>query len=434
MRFTLAPLPSHDVGVNGIIAPAGNVNPGPVAPEAKVTNFGANTEFNVPVTCWIDSGATRVYAADTILPGPLGAGTEANVTFSPDWNAGPVGASYSVTMFTALGGDVNVHDDTTTGATTVAGAVFADTIHVRGLGSVAPTIDGNIAPGEWSASITYDISDILGRGGSPQPAGSNLAYFLYDSAPGFAYVAVDCPNHATRVDWDQFGPFMDEDRSGTWSFDSSEGNHWVEYVAPNDEVLYRALLDTVPHYWEMGPAPGAVSASSLASGHLQFEARIPIGPYKWQYNILNGDTVGYFLYTVLDNLSNYIGWWPQTLTAGQWSYPRYYGTMVFDSIVPGVEDRDLKSPFALYQASPSLIRDHAGISYYVGRRADVELGVYDATGSLVRTLASGSVTPGVRTAVWNRADNRGRRVASGTYFYRLVVDGDAVSGKAIILK
>jgi flagellar hook assembly protein FlgD len=88
----------------------------------------------------------------------------------------------------------------------------------------------------------------------------------------------------------------------------------------------------------------------------------------------------------------------------------------------------------LYQASPSLIRDYARISYYVGRRADVELGVYDATGSLVRTLASGSATPGLRTAVWNRADNRGRRVASGTYFYRLVVDGDAVSGKAVILK
>lgn len=177
-----------------------------------------------------------------------------------------------------------------------------------------------------------------------------------------------------------------------------------------------------------------MSASSLASGHLQFEAQIPIGPYKWQYNISSGDTVGYFLYAALDNLSDYIGWWPQTLTAAQWSYPRYYGTVIFDPIVPGVKDRGARAPFALYQVSPSLVRDHVRISYYVGRRAGVTLAVYDAAGSLVKTLVSGRATPGERTVTWNRTDDNGRRVADGTYFYHLVVDGAAVSGKAIVLR
>jgi len=434
MRFTLGPLPSHDVGVSAIVEPPANVNPGSLTPRAKVKNFGANYESGIPVTCWIDSGATRVYVAGATLTGPLGPGLEADVTFAPDWNTGPVGAQYDVTMFTSLGGDENAHDDTSTGTTTVSGAVFADTIHVHGVGSAAPTIDGNIDAGEWSASTIYDVSDILGRGGSPQPAGSNLAYFLYDIAAGFVYVAVDCPNRATRVDWDQFGPFMDEDNSGTWSTDSSEGNHWVQYVAPSDEVIYRALLDTVPHVWEMGAAPGAVSASSLASGHLQFEAQIPIGPYRWQYNINNGDTVGYFLYTALDNLTNYIGWWPQALTAAQWSYPRYYGTMIFDSVVPGVESRVPRTPFVLYKASPSLVRDRASINYYVGRPADVRLSVYDAAGSLVKDLVSGPVTPGERTVTWDRTDNSGRSVADGAYFYRLSVDGKSVSGKTVVLQ
>jgi hypothetical protein len=435
MRFALTPPPSHDVGVNAINTPTSNINPGPVTPEAKVRNSGANPESNIPVTCWIDSGATRVYAADAILPGPLGAGAEANVTFAPDWNAGPAGARYDVTMFTALGGDVNAHDDTLTGTTVVSGAVFADTIHVHRMGSVAPTIDGNITLDEWSASITYDISDILGRGGTPQPAGSNIAYFLYDSVAGFVYFAMDCPNRLTRVDWDQFGPFMDEDRSGTWSADSSEGNHWVEFVAPDtDEVIYCALLNTAPDVWIMGQTPDAVSACALTSGHLQFEAKIPIGAEKWEYNISPGDTVGYFQYTAFDNSTLFAGWWPQTLTSSQWSYPQYYGPLIFDSEPPGVEDRTLKPPYALYKASPSIMRDQARISYYVGRQAKVELGVYDATGSLVKSLASGVVTPGERSATWNRTDDRGRRVANGIYFYRLVVDGEAVSGKAIVLK
>jgi len=335
-----------------------------------------------------------------------------------------------VTMFTALGGDVEVHDDTAIGTTTVTGAVFADTIHVHSAAS-PPTIDGIIAPDEWLASIMYDVSDLAGRGGTPQPAGSSIAYFLYDSA--FVYLAMDCPNRTTRVDWDQFGPYMDEDRNGIWSIDSSEGNHWVEYVG-GDSVIYCALLSTLPDTWTMGVAPGATGASSLSSGHLQFEASIPIGAARWEYNINPGDTVGYFQYTSFDTNSSYVGWWPQSLTTSQWSYPRYYGPMVFDTIIPGVEDRSPKPLFALYKASPSIVRDQACISYYVGRQANVELAVYDATGSLVKTLVTGEAAPGERTVIWNRTDNGGKRAAAGTYFYRLTVDDRSVSGKAIVLQ
>ena len=421
---------SHDVGVKAIVAPSSGINPGPVSPEALVKNFGANAESGIPVTCWIDSGATRVYSASTTLPGPLEAGDEARVTFAPDWNPGPASARYDVTMFTALGGDVEVHDDTAIGTTTVTGAVFADTIHVHSAAS-PPTIDGIIAPDEWLASIMYDVSDLAGRGGTPQPAGSSIAYFLYDSA--FVYLAMDCPNRTTRVDWDQFGPYMDEDRNGIWSIDSSEGNHWVEYVG-GDSVIYCALLSTLPDTWTMGVAPGATGASSLSSGHLQFEASIPIGAARWEYNINPGDTVGYFQYTSFDTNSSYVGWWPQSLTTSQWSYPRYYGPMVFDTIIPGVEDRSPKPLFALYKASPSIVRDQACISYYVGRQANVELAVYDATGSLVKTLVTGEAAPGERTVIWNRTDNGGKRAAAGTYFYRLTVDDRSVSGKAIVLQ
>ena len=432
MRFALGPLPDHDGGVGTIVAPSSYVNPGPLMPKARVKNFGANYESDIPVTCWIDSGATRVYSATATLPGPLGPGLEAEVDFSPDWDAGPSGAQYIVSMFTALPGDENPHNDTLTGTTTVAGAIFADTIHVRAVDGTAPKIDGNIEAGEWSPSAAYDVSDLAGRGGSPQPAGSCIGYFLRDS--GSVYVAIDCPNRATRVDWDQFGPFMDEDNSGTWSVDSSEGTHAVEYVAPDDRIIYSALLDTTPHVWEMGETPAAVGASSLAGGHLQFEAQIPIGAYRWHYNISNGDTVGYFLYTALDELSNYIGWWPQTVTASQWPNPRYYGTMVFDSVAPGVESRAPGMPFALYKVGPSLVRDRAIINYYVGRPADVRLSVYDAVGSLVRTLVNGRVAPGERTVTWDRTDSSGKSVADGTYFYRLAVDGKSVSGKAVVLR
>jgi len=313
----------------------------------------------------------------------------------------------------------------------VGGAAFADTIFVRRIGSSAPTIDGNIAPDEWSASAAYDMSDTAGRGGARQPAGSCFAYFLYDSA--FVYQAVDLPNRTIRATGDQFGPYMDENRDGRWSAESSEGNYWVEYVEPNDRVIYRALLDTVPRFWEMGEAPGALSKSSLVSGHLQFEAEIPIGLLEWQYAVRPGDTVGFFQYAAfIAEDTEYVGWWPQTVDSSHWWRPEYYGVMIFDTLSPDIQDRARPSAFS--EPGPSVVRNQMSISYLIGSRAGVELSVYGATGSLVRTIVSSPAEPGRRTIVWDCTDNRGRRVPAGAYFYRLTADGRSASGKAIILK
>jgi hypothetical protein len=432
MLFNVAPLPDHDVGVSKIVSPPGNINPGSFTPKARVMNFGANSETNIPVTCWIDSAGIRVYSATGTLPGPVGPGIEAEVDFAPVWSSGPVGVQYDVTMFSSLPGDENAHDDTLTGSTAVEGALLADTIHVHPVNVTPPTIDGSLDAGEWSASTAYDVSDLAGRGGAPQPAGSCIAYYLYDSS--FVYVAADCPNRTARVSLDQFGPFVDEDGNGAWSPDSSEGGYAIEYAEPYDEVLYRAMLDSLGDMWEMGVDTSALSASSIASGHLQFEARIPIGIYKWQLNIHSGDTAGLFLYTVLDSSQTYIGWWPQSVAIPEWSNPRYYGTMIFDSLPLGVRDNGISVHFALHQARPSVVRERATIRFSVGRQADVKLSVYDAAGSLVRTLVSGRIAAGERAVAWDLTDDSGRRVADGTYFYRLAVDGRSVSGKATILR
>jgi len=63
----------------------------------------------------------------------------------------------------------------------------------------------------------------------------------------------------------------------------------------------------------------------------------------------------------------------------------------------------------------------------------VNLGMYDATGKLLKVLVNGQVARGERSAVWDRKDDSGRAVANGTYFYRLTVDGRSVSGKAVVL-
>jgi len=85
------------------------------------------------------------------------------------------------------------------------------------------------------------------------------------------------------------------------------------------------------------------------------------------------------------------------------------------------------------EARPSVGSGPVSISYTLPATAHVSLGVYDASGNMVRTLVHGVSRAGTTVAVWNRTANDGRKVARGTYFHRLTVNGRLFSGKFIVL-
>jgi hypothetical protein len=68
------------------------------------------------------------------------------------------------------------------------------------------------------------------------------------------------------------------------------------------------------------------------------------------------------------------------------------------------------------------------------QRSRVGLGVYDVRGSLVRNLADGEFEAGFHTIEWDGTDERGDLVSNGVYFYRLAVDDEVLSGRAVMLK
>jgi hypothetical protein len=195
-----------DVGVDDIRAPTASVDPGAViTPMARVRNFGSTPQVVVPVTCWIDSAGARVYTGTATI-GSLPGDDTARVTFTPPtWTAGPAGASYQLKMFTSLSGDANPANDTARQTTTVFS--IKDTLVVP-LATSTPTIDGEIAPGEWTDALLWDVSDVQGQEGTPYPAGSALLYCKHDA--DYVYYAYDLPTYSGRVDYDQFGCYLDE--------------------------------------------------------------------------------------------------------------------------------------------------------------------------------------------------------------------------------
>jgi hypothetical protein len=91
---------------------------------------------------------------------------------------------------------------------------------------------------------------------------------------------------------------------------------------------------------------------------------------------------------------------------------------------------------ALSQNYPNPFNPATTIDFQVRARGPVTLRVYNVAGQVVRTLVDrSSVAPGVvHTVAWDGRNERGQRVASGVYFYRLVASDYARTRKMVFLK
>jgi len=90
----------------------------------------------------------------------------------------------------------------------------------------------------------------------------------------------------------------------------------------------------------------------------------------------------------------------------------------------------------LGRATPNPFNPRTTIPFRIATPGQARIEIWDATGSLVRTLVDARFAAGEHRTSWDGLDNAGRPMASGTYFYGLVIDGRSVgrAEKAILLK
>jgi hypothetical protein len=86
----------------------------------------------------------------------------------------------------------------------------------------------------------------------------------------------------------------------------------------------------------------------------------------------------------------------------------------------------------LLPARPNPFNPVTTIGYSLNDDGFAEISVFDLAGHRVRTIVSGFVPAGDHEAVWDGRDDRGDRVASGVYFYRLRV-GDELDTRRMVL-
>lgn len=82
---------------------------------------------------------------------------------------------------------------------------------------------------------------------------------------------------------------------------------------------------------------------------------------------------------------------------------------------------------ALRPNTPNPFARSTAIRFEVPREAELELGVYDVSGRLVRDLLHERFPAGSHVVVWDGVDANGRQVRGGVYFTRLKIGGEVRS-------
>jgi flagellar hook assembly protein FlgD len=88
----------------------------------------------------------------------------------------------------------------------------------------------------------------------------------------------------------------------------------------------------------------------------------------------------------------------------------------------------------LYQSYPNPSNPVTTISFSLKDRCPVTLRVFTVSGQVVRTLVSEELGPDVHRVIWDGRDERGTRVSSGIYFYRLETPAVVDQKKLVVLK
>jgi hypothetical protein len=89
--------------------------------------------------------------------------------------------------------------------------------------------------------------------------------------------------------------------------------------------------------------------------------------------------------------------------------------------------------FALENTLPNPFLSRTFIRYALPKESQVQLQIYDITGTLIRTLKNDNEKPGFYQISWDGNDDNGNNVAKGIYFYRLEAGKDKAIRKTIKL-
>jgi FlgD Ig-like domain len=195
----------------------------------------------------------------------------------------------------------------------------------------------------------------------------------------------------------------------------------------------------------MGPVPPGVMESWVAWG--DYDKNVGTTPGGTEILTPMSHADGYRKLPALGNVNHNTRWSLDLPGEGPiyWSVQAVDGGFVgsafaeevCDSVgTTSVPSREAWSRDVVFcSVTPNPFREGTVLDFTLARAAEVEVGVYDAAGRLVRGLLHEDVAAGEHCRVrWDGRDGAGTPVASGIYFGRLHAGRDVVTRKLVLAR
>jgi len=191
--------------------------------------------------------------------------------------------------------------------------------------------------------------------------------------------------------------------------------------------------------------PGGLSLNFNGSDSTKWKASLignstflPISFTEFNLDSLQSGNVKIHNWSYYDNIIMIPAVITQTSGSFNYSYQALY-----DSTLTKVEEQQAQMPnsFFLFQNYPNPFNPSTTIPFTVNssqfmvhRPIHTTLKIYNILGELVRTLLDEEKMPGDYQVVWDGRDDKGEKVSSGIYFYRLQSGGNSERKKMVLIK
>lgn len=228
---------------------------------------------------------------------------------------------------------------------------------------------------------------------------------------------------------------------GAWpsmAFDGAGRLHVCYYGYPSHTLLHAVRnapgswsTTTIDNSGDVGRDPSLctdqqghlnVSYYDATHGDLKF-ARSADGGATWSVaTVESGGNVGEYSSLAANEMAVYISYFERvTANDGRLHYARLTGSLT------GVDRTPAAHPVSI-RAVPNPFNPSTTIEFTLPARGHVRVGIYDASGRLVRRLLDEERAPGTHHVPYST------RSASGVYFARVETAGTTASTKIIVLK
>jgi hypothetical protein len=214
-----------------------------------------------------------------------------------------------------------------------------------------------------------------------------------------------------------------------WLAKAGENAEGVTYAVRADDLgsLSAYSIDMSFSDWELvGYADGLLSHSRTIRASRLEEGAALFGSAIAGYNPLRAESAELMAITLRAKVMD-----PETPAISKASLVDGSGNLS-EALIGGF-DAGVPEAFSLSQNYPNPFNPTTTIDFSLPVDGQVKLAVYNLLGKEIHTLVADNLKAGTYKALWNSQDNMGRKVPSGIYFYRLVVNNSVIATHKMVL-